>query len=319
MSNKKSLLTESEVRRFMTLANIPAVGSLKENQVGYTTSQDPDNNPKKSLPPAQENYMVPEEEQEEYEEGMESYGEGQEDENLQISLEEAEEEEESEEEEEEGEEEESMEEPAEEEGSDDMGDMEAGGGDLGLSPEQQKGVVEAFLSALGIDADVSGDDDAAAQVDAAASDEEGSEEMPAPPEGEEGGDAMMQESLVDTVLARVSARLVAEAKKKKGEEKKKKMTAAEKMKMLKKKKKALDEANAPAPKSSMSNASKAGVAKGHGPGKKEFGTSDGEDQEFSEKKTKKGGHEYSTMTASQDHTLRKGKNLATLGGNKKKG
>jgi len=155
-------------------------------------------------------------------------------------------------------------------------------------------------------------------------------------EEEEEQEELQESKIVNAVLARVTARLVSEAKKAKGEKDKMAKLRAMKKGAAKKeakdpekdkkhaakhgkaaKKKHLEEANAPAPKSTMSNASKAGVAKGHGPGKGAFGvTSKVTDKEWGTKG--KGDEELETLSASAEHTVTHGKkNLATLGGNKK--
>ena len=63
MSDKKQLLTESEIRRFMKLANIPVIGKevVKENVAGYAPPEDGDR--QEGLPPAHEETMVHEEEE----------------------------------------------------------------------------------------------------------------------------------------------------------------------------------------------------------------------------------------------------------------
>ena len=64
--------------------------------------------------------------------------------------------------------------------------------------------------------------------------------------------------------------------------------------------------------------SAAGVAKGHGPGKKEFGTSGVKPHKWQAGKGAKG-EGMEALSASAEHTVSHGKkNLATQGGNKKK-
>jgi hypothetical protein len=119
---------------------------------------------------------------------------------------------------------------------------------------------------------------------------------------------LSEDDLVEAVLARVTARLVAEAKKKK-------MTVKQKMKMKKAEKKAdkkeekMDEAT---------------EAKGGGPllskgGQKTDVWKGTPDMEYKEGKEGKGGHEMKDLPAKAEHTVTHGgKNLATMGGNKKK-
>jgi len=119
---------------------------------------------------------------------------------------------------------------------------------------------------------------------------------------------LSEDSLVETVLARVTARLVQEAKKSS-----KKMSPKEKAEMKKKemeaKKKKLKEATS---------------AEGGGPllkqGKNKYDVYKGHaDMAYAKGKEGKGGHQMETMTAKAEHTVTHGgKNLATLGGNKKK-
>jgi|694.fasta_scaffold52015_4 hypothetical protein len=119
---------------------------------------------------------------------------------------------------------------------------------------------------------------------------------------------LSEDSLVEAVLARVTARLVQEAKKSS-----KKMSPKEKAEMKKKemeaKKKKLKEATS---------------AEGGGPllkqGKNKYDVYKGHaDMAYAKGKEGKGGHQMETMTAKAEHTVTHGgKNLATLGGNNKK-
>lgn len=220
---------------------------------------------------------------------------------------------------------------------DEMGDMEAGGDDREARFEE---AIMTLAELAGIEIDTGGGEAAGGvEMDADGEEEEeeeeGGEDEEEQDEVEENMEiedeppsAVMQEAkLVDTVLARVTARLVAEAKKKKADAAaaKKKADMKKKAAEMKKKKgekepKKLEEANAPAPKSTMSNASKAGVAKAAG--KADKGTwgvsSKVQDMEWKEGKGK-GGHEMSTESASAEHIVSHGKkNLATQGGNKSK-
>lgn len=297
-NNKKSLLTESEIRRFMKLANIPAIGKevIKEES--------------EAVQPRNENYGDKKEvgygEMEEV-----GYGEmGEEDEM-----------------------------PPEGE--------EMGGG------ETDSGTVEQLFSLLqtvmkpeyaeqfNVEPDSGGDMDV--EVDDEGGDDESMEEPmeepmekpmeePMEEEGEEGEEKetkqLDESKLVDVVLSRVTARLVAEAKKKKmtaAEKKKKEDQAKKKKEEMKKKaadaKKKLEEANAPAPKSTMSNASAAGVAKAAGKADKgTFGvTSTMRKDDSYEEGTSKRGDKMTDVSASAEHTVSHGKkNLAIQGGNKKK-
>jgi hypothetical protein len=303
MSDKKSLLTESEIRRFMTLANIPV---LKEGVYGESGQSPQDPRHPETVRPGDEKRMA--------EAGEEEMDLG----------------------------ELSDEEPAGEEAA---AGEEMPAGDMGGSKEEElKNVFQTLADLVGVDLDF-GEEDSAAEPSMGGEEEgeeQGEEEQDQGEEEQDQGEEeseeeeldeaikegeekeeleeQLQESkLVDAVLARVTARLVSEAKKKK-EEKKKKMSAAEKMKAMKAakdKKKKLEEANAPAPKSTTSNASAAGVAKGNGPGSKAFGTDEKKSMKWKEGKGEKG-HALQTASASAEHTVSHGKkNLAVQGGNKK--
>jgi hypothetical protein len=121
--------------------------------------------------------------------------------------------------------------------------------------------------------------------------------------------ALSEDSLVEAVLARVTARLVAEAKKKKETPKQKMDRMKKEKEAAAKKKKALEEAT---------------ESKGGGPllkqGKNKYDTYKGHsDMEYSKGKEGKGGHEMETLSAKAEHSVTHGgKNLATLGGIKKK-
>jgi hypothetical protein len=309
MSNKKSLLTESEVRRFMALANIPVLNENMYGEGGGASPQDPRR--PETVRPGDEPRMA---------EAMPSM-----------------------------EEEDEM-------GGEEM-PPEAGAGDEEAEAKLMS-VLEDFAqkvkAKLGIDLEIGGEEggvdgmdlevsdgggeeeeeeeeeeemeEPAAEEPAAeeeADEEEGEEELDEAEEVEE--DNKLEESkLVDVVLNRVTARLIAEAKKKKmtaAEKKKKEEEAKKKKEAMKKKaaaaKKKLEEANAPAPKSTMPNASAAGVAKGHGPGSKAFGTDEKKSMKWKKGKGEKG-HELETVSASAEHIVSHGKkNLAVQGGNKK--
>ena len=312
MSNKKSLLTESEVRRFMALANIPAIGGEVVNE-RMGMNQTPES-------PQREYMSSPQEE---------GYG--------------------------------SMEEMGSMYEEDPMGDEEmppeAGGEEMGTGGAMSaEDLAEKIVDIL-VSAGLVEKDGGEAEMDAGGGeemsdlemgdDEEGSGEESEEESGEEEEEEELEEAkkeeeleeakkeeelqeskLVDTILARVTARLIAEAKKSKmsASDKKKKEEAAKKKKeMMKKKaaaaKKKLEEANAPAPKATMSNASAAGVAKAAGKSDKgTFGVTSAmrKDDSF-EKGTSKRGDKMTDVSPSAEHIVSHGKkNLATQGGNKKK-
>lgn len=314
MSNKKSLLTESEVRRFMSLANIPVINNVNETKMGV--NQIPSDVRREQVgPPQEEGYSSMEEMGSMYEE-------------------------------------------------DPMGDEEmppeAGAEEAGASGEASEAKLMSVLqdfaqkvkAELGIDLEIGGEEGGVDGMDLEVGDEGGEEEEeemeepadeePADEEEEEGekeGEEELEEAeytaeednkleeskLVDVVLNRVTARLIAEAKKNKmsaAEKKKKAEEAKKKKEAMKKKaaaaKKKLEEANAPAPKSTTSNASAAGVAKGHGPGSKAFGTDEKKSMKWKQGKGEKG-HELEVVSPSAEHIVSHGKkNLAAQGGNKKK-
>ena len=300
MSNKKSLLTESEIRRFMKLANIPAIGKelVKEESEAINRIQG-DTEATSAVLPRSEGYTA-----------------GMEEEDQMPELDDA------------GGEEETMK----------LGDEAAEGAGEEVSDELAMKVAKAVLSALGKESEFSVEEEPeAAAPEQEPSEEEGEEGEEASEEGEEEGEEELDEAeeveesekleeskLIETILARVTARLIAEAKKSKmsAAEKKKKAEEAKKKKEMMKKKAAaaknkLEEANAPAPKSTMPNASAAGVAKGHGPGSKAFGTDEKKSMKWKQGKGEKG-HELQTVSASAEHIVSHGKkNLAVQGGNKK--
>lgn len=307
--NKKQMLTESEVRRFMKLANLPPIGDglIKE----FFGRQE------EAAPPVEETPPEPE-----MDAGMDVPPEavGGEEDTLDLG---------------------------DVGGEEDMGDVggEVPGAEGGDKEAQFAEAISMLAGLLGIDVDFDagaaggvGDEagepvgDAPVGDDVADAGGEESEKTPASEDDTEEEEAGIGESavsnlqesrIVELVLKRVAARLVAEAKKKKE-------TASEKMKRIAKEKKekkskedkkeVVKEANASAPKSSNSNASANGVAKGNGPGSTQWGTKKQPDQEWKDGvKNSKGGHELETVAAKNDHTVKKGgKNLSTLGGNKKK-
>lgn len=321
MSSKKQLLTESEMRRFMKLANIPV---LKEGVYGEGGGQIPQD-------PRREETVRPGEGDRMAEAGMyeedpmpeaEMGGEG-------------------------GEGEEELE----------LGDLEGGAEGAGGDKEAKfQELVSMLADLVGVDVEMDaggemggmeapeGDDMAEPEGDkemSGAADEKEEEEKEEEEEeeleeayGKHGEEEDLEEeeekehgkmeesAIVETVLARVTARLIAEAKKKKEEKgkDKKKMSAAEKMKAMKAakdKKKKLEEANAPAPKATSSNGPKKGAGSAT---KGTFGVTSAlrKDDKFV-KGDNKGGDKMSDVSASAEHTVSHGKkNLATQGGNKKK-
>ncbi len=331
MSDKK-LLTESEMRRFMRLANLePLAGRVIKENYGEAPAEAPE------LPVEETSTMV----------GGEVHGGGEDvmetDPQMEYELEE---------------------------------EMMGGMGDLGLTPEQQKGVMEAFASALGIEVDVSDDDEDGKgdemdvdveepgmpeddeeeeedEEDDEEEEEEELEEAKGVPPGVSPKDPMAklttkagmraamkaddeekarrkaalkakkksdsqsttdesidlsEDDLVETVLNRVTARLVAEARAKKKGSDAAKARMADKAKKLKKKnalkKEAVD--------------SKGGgplVHKGGYKGGSGAGWENAEDMKYGKgEKGGKGGHSLEKVSAKAEHTVSHGKhNLATKG------
>jgi hypothetical protein len=285
--SKKELLSESQIRRFMTLANLqPLVKNVvKESQEQEKMEEAYQEESKMEeashAKPDQAEGIVPEAE-----------GMGMEDEG---------------------------------------GDSEEGG--AGLSDEDKKFLQDLASRLVGSPVEI--------EVEEGSADDEGEDEEDEGDEDDEAGmsDAdvemadddeedleetseLSEEALVEAVLARVTARLVAEAKK--GEEKKEdKKSAADKMAALRAKKKN---------KNSTKNSTKkpAGLkeatsAEGGGPllkqGKNKYDVYKGHADMTMAKGDKggKGGHSLETLTAKAEHTVTHGgKNLATMGGNKKK-
>jgi len=292
MSDKK-LLTESEVRRFMRLANLePLAGNVvKENYASGTGMEDEveESAMMSQGDVAMGSSKTPEEE---YELEEEMLG---------------------------GEEEEA-------------GEAGAAGGMGGMSPEALQHL-KAFIEAMtgekvaieaGEEEAGMGDKDMAAMdVEKADGEEDGEgeeEEEEEEGEGEEedleenASETLSEDDLVETVLSRVTARLVAEAKKKKLSAKDKK-AAAERMKAQAKKaqaKKALKK---------EATDSKGGgplIHKGGYKGKSGAGWEKAQDMAYGKgEKGGKGGHELEKVTAKAEHTVSHGKtNLATKGGAK---
>ena len=283
--SKKQLLNESEIRRFMKLANLEPLG---KNVV-------------------KENWAVEEEKKEAGSDAQEG-----------LSMEE-------------------MEAPAmqpEQEGGEgeEVGlEMDSEGGEDSLTPEQMK-MAEKVLSALfnkkvSLEGAEGGEEEGEEDEGDEGGEEEGEED-----EGDEGGEEEMDESLsedalVETVLARVTARLVAEAKKGEAEkEGKKPLSKAQKAMAAKKAKKTSGPA---AKKESLElkgdKLEEATSAEGGGPllkqGKNKYDVYKGHADMTMAKGDKggKGGHSLETAPAKAEHTVTHGgKNLATLGGNKTK-
>lgn len=314
--SKKQLLTESEVRRFMRLANIPALGKglvsemKDEREMAREANQAPPMGAPSGSP--QEEAMDP------------------------MAAEAAP--------------------AADMGAADDvMGGMEGGetvevGGDV--DPEKKsafEAAVQALADAMGIDVELESQEESGEEggeemhdLGDEGGEEEGEEEGGEEDEGdkeemqeaaEEEDEGMMKEEkhedeeedkeekeekkdeskklsedeLVEAVLSRVTARLVAEAKKKKMTVKQKMKAKAEKKKEEKKEK--MDEAT---------------DSKGGGPllskGGNKHDTYKGHaDMQYAKGKEGKGGHAMETVTAKAEHTVTHGKtNLATKGGNKTK-
>ena len=152
-------------------------------------------------------------------------------------------------------------------------------------------------------------------------DDEGGEDEKEMDEASAPAQQLSEDELVETVLARVTARLVAEAKKKK-------MSVKERMKQ--KKGKDQKKADKKADKKDEKEGEKKVVeeatdAKGGGPllskgGNKHDVYKGHADMAYAKgEKGGKGGHSLETTPAKSEHTVTHGgKNLATLGGNKKK-
>ena len=298
--SKKQLLNESEIRRFMKLANLePLAKGLVSEMAGVNQIPQDTRRP---------------------ETGMQQEMMGKEDEAKSVSME-----------------------------AEDAMEVEVGDE---ADPEKQsafEAAVKALADAMGIEVELegaeggeedAGEEDAGEEMpdldmggeeggeesEETAADEEGEEEMDEAKkaekeEGEEELDeakkeeeeeveeskALSEDSLVEAVLARVTARLVAEAKKKK-------MSAKEKMKMKAKEKKA----------DKKEVVEEATDSKGGGPllskgGNKHDVWKGHADMAYAKGKEGKGGHQMEDLPAKAEHTVTHGgKNLATLGGNKKK-
>lgn len=278
--SKKDLLSETQVRRFQALANIPV---LKEGD-GQIPQDAPDRREVRQGDDARLKEEMPPEL------GMDPAADPM------AAL------------------------PADTGAEDGMGDeleVDMGGGEV--DPDKQaafEAAVKALADSMGIEVELEG----GAGGEGEEAGEEAGEDLggePAPemgpeePEAEMGAEDEMDETLsedelVETVLKRVMDRLVNEAKKKKN------LTVKEKMKAKKeeKKKEELDEATDA--KGGGPLLSKGGnkhdTYKGHADMKLGKGEKGGS-----------GGHKMEDLGAKAEHTVTHGKtNLATKGGNKKK-
>jgi hypothetical protein len=278
--SKKDLLSEAQIRRFQSLANIPVLsevnarvanqtppaGGMDEEQRGSMQEMgDPMMDPAAPALPAEAPPMdMPPED------GMEvDMGGGDVDPDKQAAFEAA---------------------------------VRALADSMGIEIELEGGAggEEDGMGDLEVDSDSEGSEGGEeAEVDFGGA--EGGEESD---EEEEVDEALSEDGLVETVLNRVMARLVSEAKKKK-------LSVKEKMKQKKEKKKEeLEEATDS--KGGGPLLSKGGnkhdVWKGHPDMKMGKGEKGGS-----------GGHKLEDMPAKAEHTVTHGKtNLATKGGNKKK-
>jgi hypothetical protein len=300
--SKKQLLTENEVRRFMRLANIPALGknlvaeSEAVNQIPQDTRRpetamteeempglDMGAEAAPALPAGEEAGMeggtevemggdVDPEKQKAFEAAVQALADSM---GISVELE-------------------SQEEHAEE-GGEEMHDLDAGGEEEdseGDEEEEEEGGEEEMQETV-----VEKKEE---------KEEEEEEEM-------EESQKLSEDELVEAVLSRVTARLVAEAKKKKSkvkakmELKKKEKKEEKKEEEGKKKMEEATEAKGGGPLLSKGG-NKHDVFKGHADMKMGKGEKGGS-----------GGHKLETVTAKSEHTVTHGTtNLATKGGNKKK-
>lgn len=286
--SKKQLLTESEIRRFMKLANLEP---LAKNVVREGWQQQDENAPPQQMQQAP----------------MKEAG---------LSGDDAAE-------------------PQGDEMPMDAG-MEGGEeeGEGEMTPEKKKEIEDYLEKMLGKKVSVEFSEDDEIDIMPDEEDDEGEEDdEDEAPEGkkeeddeeeeEELEETLSEDALVETVLARVTARLVAEAAKKP-------LTPAQKaMKEKAEKAKKDKKAKKPAAKESLQlkgdKLEEATSAEGGGPllkqGKNKYDVYKGHADMTMAKGDKggKGGHSLETVSAKAEHTVTHGgKNLATLGGNKKK-
>jgi len=177
--------------------------------------------------------------------------------------------------------------------------------DLDMGGEEEAGEEEAGQEEAGEEEkeemDEAKKEEGEEELDEAKKDDEDEEEK------QDESKKLSEDSLVEAVFARVTARLVAEAKKKK-------MSAKEKMKMKAKEKKA----------EKKEVVEEATDSKGGGPllskgGNKHDVWKGHADMAYAKGKEGKGGHQMEDLAAKAEHTVTHGgKNLVTLGGNKKK-
>ena len=196
--------------------------------------------------------------------------------------------------------------------------------------------VKALADAMGIEVELESEEseeepekDSEAMPDMEADKDSGDEEAEGETEKEyeleetDTAETLSEDELVETVLSRVTARLVAEAKKKR-------MSIKEKMKLKKTAKKNKNNAEEEKEESPKKESPKKGKvaeatdAKGGGPllskGGNKHDTYKGHaDMAYAKGKEGKGGHQMEVLPAKAEHSVTHGgKNLATLGGNKKK-
>jgi hypothetical protein len=288
--SKKELLNEAQIRRFMTLANLEP---LVKNTINESNEKEEDRKANQTPPSDKARGTAQKSVKEEY--SMEA-----------------------------------------DEAPGDMADTDMPDMEMDSSSEEESGdtdkeavfaaAVKALADALGVEVEMNGDEsgeedaaedapedapeDAAEKSDEASGDEkEEMEERKSKEEEMDENAALSEDSLVEAVLARVTARLVAEAGKKKETSKQKMARMKKEKEAAAKKKKALEEAT---------------DSKGGGPllkqGKNKHDTYKGHaDMEYGKGKDGKGGHEMETLAAKAGHSVTHGgKNLATLGGIKKK-
>jgi len=285
--SKKQLSEESTIRKFMKLANLePLSDNFIKEELGYSEEEDMD---------------MPEDPMAAPEGGMEApMGD---------------------------------EMPGDEEGELEV-DLDDAGAEGEVSPEVAKKVIEAVMSALGVQGTVEddegmGDDDDAGEMDDLAGDEEAGEGEEEAGEEEFGGEEeageedeeevddeeemeearLSEDDLVENVLRRVTARLLAEAKKAKKPSLKEKMKA-------KKAKKLDEEVHVKTHKKSSNVLNK---------GKNKHNSFKGvPDMEMTELKsgkkgtTGKGGHEMRPLKSTRKHTVTHDKTskVTGKGGNK---
>lgn len=277
--SKKELLSESQIRRFMTLANLEP---LAKNVLSE----------KKEV--EEEGMYEEEKEKKKEEEGK-----------MEESLSEEMEGEESEPSGADADTEAEMPELEDEEAEGEEGGMAADGS----VEDKVEQIVNLVMDLAGVQGKVMRDEEDAEEAPEEPMEEagygDGLEEMDPTPTKQ-----LSEDALVEAVLARVTARLVQEAKKKAPA---KKETPEEKMKRLKaekaKKKKTLEEATSAEGGGPLlkQGKNKYDVYKGHA------------DMAYAKGKEGKGGHQMEPLTAKAEHSVTHGgKNLATLGGNKTK-